>query len=66
MGLMGPWVISMGPPKSNDPAQGPKEDLGPVPWDGSLAGTRGPWGPIARSTQAVLRNAHSRRKLAHP
>jgi hypothetical protein len=22
-----------------------------VQWDGSLAGTRGPWGPIARSSQ---------------
>jgi hypothetical protein len=42
MNLIGLWVISMGPQ-----IQGPEEALGPVPWDGSLAG--GPWGPIARS-----------------
>jgi hypothetical protein len=48
MGLMGPWVVSMGPQ-----IQGSKENLGPVPWDGSLAGTRGPWGPIARSKKIL-------------
>jgi hypothetical protein len=32
----------------------PTETLGPVPWDGSLVGNRGPWGPIARSTLFTL------------
>jgi hypothetical protein len=44
MGPTGPWVISMGPQ-----IQGPKETPGSVPRDGSLAGIRGPWAPIARS-----------------
>jgi hypothetical protein len=37
------------PPNPRTQPKDPKETLGSVPWDGSLAGTRGPWVPIARS-----------------
>jgi hypothetical protein len=48
MGLIRPWVISIGPQiQGPSPRTQGKPRTRPMGWP--LAGTRGPWGPIARS-----------------